>query len=107
MPYPSIPDGIQLLFLIDQGLDACKYLISQGQWAKALAYSKVNHPPITQLHPTPLHLPDEPPLRLRGDPPEVHRALEQRAGLPQEPGIDAVGEHGQVEQVPCAVENVG
>jgi len=36
-----ILDGIQLLFLIDQGLDACKYLISQGLWDKALASSKV------------------------------------------------------------------
>nr|CAD2190580.1 unnamed protein product [Meloidogyne enterolobii] len=33
--------GIQLLSLIDQGLDACKYLISQGLWNIALIYSKI------------------------------------------------------------------
>ena len=30
-----------MLSLIDQGLDACKYLISQGLWHIALVYSKV------------------------------------------------------------------
>ncbi|KAI1731485.1 WD repeat-containing protein 11 [Ditylenchus destructor] len=38
-----ISDGIQLLFLIDQGLDACKYLISQSMWMQSIAYAKM-HP---------------------------------------------------------------
>lgn len=36
-----ISEGIQLLFLIDQCLDACKYLISNGMWRQAIAYAKV------------------------------------------------------------------
>uniref|UniRef100_A0A915MSF8 WD repeat-containing protein 11 n=1 Tax=Meloidogyne javanica TaxID=6303 RepID=A0A915MSF8_MELJA len=36
-----ISEGIQLLSLIDQGLDACKYLISQGLWNIAIIYSKI------------------------------------------------------------------
>uniref|UniRef100_A0A914I3Z8 N(6)-L-threonylcarbamoyladenine synthase n=1 Tax=Globodera rostochiensis TaxID=31243 RepID=A0A914I3Z8_GLORO len=36
-----VSDGIQLLSLIDQAFDACKYLISQGLWQRSLAYSKM------------------------------------------------------------------
>lgn len=36
-----ISDGIQLLFLIGQCMDACKYLISNGMWRQAIAYAKV------------------------------------------------------------------
>uniref|UniRef100_A0A183BQA3 WD_REPEATS_REGION domain-containing protein n=1 Tax=Globodera pallida TaxID=36090 RepID=A0A183BQA3_GLOPA len=36
-----VSDGIQLLSLIDQAFDACKYLISQGLWQRSLEYSKM------------------------------------------------------------------
>ncbi|KAL3118401.1 hypothetical protein niasHT_004348 [Heterodera trifolii] len=35
-------EGIQLLSLIDQTFDACKYLISQGLWHDSLAYAKMS-----------------------------------------------------------------
>ena len=34
-------DGIQLLYLIDQGINASKYLVSHGQRMKSVEYSKV------------------------------------------------------------------
>jgi hypothetical protein len=34
-------DGVQLLYLINQPIDACRYLASQGDWARAFSYSKV------------------------------------------------------------------
>uniref|UniRef100_A0A914CEA4 WD repeat-containing protein 11 n=1 Tax=Acrobeloides nanus TaxID=290746 RepID=A0A914CEA4_9BILA len=37
-----ISDGIQLLFLIEQCMDACKYLISNGMWKQAISYAKLN-----------------------------------------------------------------
>lgn len=37
-----VSEGIQLLSLIDQGLDACKYLISQALWQRSLSYAKMN-----------------------------------------------------------------
>ncbi|KAL3075736.1 hypothetical protein niasHS_012566 [Heterodera schachtii] len=36
-----VSEGIQLLSLIDQAFDACKYLISQGLWHDSLAYAKM------------------------------------------------------------------
>ncbi|KAL3106285.1 hypothetical protein niasHT_013828 [Heterodera trifolii] len=45
-PTPSdfftLEEGIQLLSLIDQAFDACKYLISQGLWHESLAYAKMS-----------------------------------------------------------------
>ena len=42
----SVIDGIQLLSLIDKGLDACRYLQAYGQWEQAAWLAKV----ITQFH---------------------------------------------------------
>ncbi|KAH7730169.1 hypothetical protein AAVH_02662 [Aphelenchoides avenae] len=36
-----VSDGIQLLCLIDQCLDACRYLISQGSWMQSVSYAKM------------------------------------------------------------------
>ncbi|TKR92096.1 hypothetical protein L596_006812 [Steinernema carpocapsae] len=36
-----ISDGVQLLFLISQGLDACRYLQSQGLWLQSVTYAKM------------------------------------------------------------------
>ncbi|KAI6217302.1 SSD domain-containing protein [Aphelenchoides besseyi] len=36
-----ISDGVQLLYLIDQGLDACKYLAAQNDWARSYSYGKL------------------------------------------------------------------
>uniref|UniRef100_A0A7E4VV83 WD_REPEATS_REGION domain-containing protein n=1 Tax=Panagrellus redivivus TaxID=6233 RepID=A0A7E4VV83_PANRE len=37
----QLNDGIVLLFLIDQGMDACRFLASNGRWAQALQYAKM------------------------------------------------------------------
>ena len=37
----SAIDGIQLLSLIDKGLDACRYLQAYGQWEEAAWLAKV------------------------------------------------------------------
>jgi hypothetical protein len=34
-------DGVQLLYLINQELDACRYLAAQGDWSRSFSYSKV------------------------------------------------------------------
>ncbi|KAK0429332.1 hypothetical protein QR680_011326 [Steinernema hermaphroditum] len=39
-----ISDGVQLLFLIAQGLDACRYLQSQGLWHQSVSYAKMGLP---------------------------------------------------------------
>uniref|UniRef100_A0A0K0F676 WD_REPEATS_REGION domain-containing protein n=1 Tax=Strongyloides venezuelensis TaxID=75913 RepID=A0A0K0F676_STRVS len=38
-----INDGVQMLFLIDHGLDACKHLQSQGNWLQSVVYAKANN----------------------------------------------------------------
>uniref|UniRef100_A0A0N4ZN59 WD_REPEATS_REGION domain-containing protein n=1 Tax=Parastrongyloides trichosuri TaxID=131310 RepID=A0A0N4ZN59_PARTI len=38
-----INDGIQMLFLIDQGLDACRHLQLQGNWLQSVLYAKANN----------------------------------------------------------------
>ena len=36
------PEGVQLLCLIDKGLDACRYLQAYGHWETAAWLAKVN-----------------------------------------------------------------
>ncbi|CAJ0593137.1 unnamed protein product [Cylicocyclus nassatus] len=36
-----IEDGVELLFLVKAGADACKYLQSQRQWDKSIVYAKM------------------------------------------------------------------
>ncbi|CAI4230009.1 unnamed protein product [Auanema sp. JU1783] len=36
-----IEDGVELLFLVGAGADACKYLQSQKHWAKSVVYAKM------------------------------------------------------------------
>uniref|UniRef100_A0A8R1I657 WD repeat-containing protein 11 n=1 Tax=Caenorhabditis japonica TaxID=281687 RepID=A0A8R1I657_CAEJA len=36
-----IEDGVELLFLVGAGADACKYLQSQKQWTKSIVYAKM------------------------------------------------------------------
>lgn len=38
----SIIEGVQLLCLIDKGLDACRYLQTYGEWERAASLAKVN-----------------------------------------------------------------
>lgn len=37
----NVLDGVQLLYLINQELDACRYLAAQGDWSRSFSYSKV------------------------------------------------------------------
>ena len=37
------PEGVQLLCLIDKGLDACRYLQTYGEWHQAAWLAKVSH----------------------------------------------------------------
>lgn len=39
----NINDGVQMLFLIDHGLDACKHLQLQGNWLQSVLYAKANN----------------------------------------------------------------
>uniref|UniRef100_A0AC35U8E3 WD_REPEATS_REGION domain-containing protein n=1 Tax=Rhabditophanes sp. KR3021 TaxID=114890 RepID=A0AC35U8E3_9BILA len=39
----NISDGVQLLFLIGQGSDACRHLQAQGQWLTSVLYAKANN----------------------------------------------------------------
>ena len=36
-------EGVQLLCLIDKGLDACRYLQTYGEWDQAAWLAKVKH----------------------------------------------------------------
>ena len=38
-----VAEGVQLLSLIDKGLDACRYLQAYGQWEQASWLAKVCH----------------------------------------------------------------
>ena len=42
-----IEDGVELLFLVGAGGDACKYLQSQKLWTKSIVYAKVSTPSCT------------------------------------------------------------
>lgn len=37
----TVTEGVQLLSLIDKGLDACRYLQTYGQWEQAAWLAKV------------------------------------------------------------------
>jgi len=45
----SITEGVQLLSLIDKGLDACRYLQAYGQWEQAAWLAKVLIPIIVTI----------------------------------------------------------
>ena len=38
----AVTEGVQLLSLIDKGLDACRYLQAYGQWEQAAWLAKVH-----------------------------------------------------------------
>jgi len=38
----NISDGIVLLFLIEQGVDACRFLASNGRWLQSIQYAKMS-----------------------------------------------------------------
>ena len=40
-----LAEGVQLLCLIDKGLDACRYLQTYGQWRRAAWLAKVSTTP--------------------------------------------------------------
>lgn len=44
-----IEDGVELLFLVGSGIDACKYLQSQGQWTKSYVYAKMGLENTTEI----------------------------------------------------------
>lgn len=43
-PPSCLPEGVQLLCLIDKAADACRYLQTYGEWNRAAWLAKVGHP---------------------------------------------------------------
>lgn len=46
---PLSAEGVQLLCLIDKGLDACRYLQTYGEWDRAAWLAKVAPPVLEQV----------------------------------------------------------